>query len=53
VGQGTGLGLSIAHQVVASHGGKIEIESSPGCGTMVRVRVPLGARALSGSGHHE
>jgi signal transduction histidine kinase len=54
LGQGTGLGLSIAHQVVASHGGKIEIESNPGCGTMVRVRVPLeGAQALSGSGHHE
>jgi signal transduction histidine kinase len=40
VGSGTGLGLSIAHQVVAAHGGRIEIESIPDSGTTVRILIP-------------
>lgn len=40
VGSGTGLGLSIAHQVVATQGGKIEIESQPGAGTTLRILLP-------------
>ncbi|KIG19475.1 Signal transduction histidine kinase [Enhygromyxa salina] len=39
-GAGTGLGLTITHQVIASHGGEIQIQSTPGRGTQVRVWIP-------------
>lgn len=39
---GTGLGLSIAHGIVHDHGGTIELESAPGRGTVVTVRLPAG-----------
>lgn len=37
---GSGLGLAVAHQIVTQHGGVIEIDSQPGIGTVVSVRVP-------------
>ena len=43
-GEGTGLGLSLAYDIVtAGHGGQIEVDSRPGAGTTVTVRLPLGA----------
>ena len=38
---GTGLGLSIVRQLVTDLGGKIDIQSEVGCGTTVKVTVPL------------
>ena len=38
-GVGTGLGLHIAHQVVARHGGRLEVSSRPGR-TCFRVSLP-------------
>lgn len=42
-GRGTGLGLSVCYGIVSAHGGEIEIESAPGVGTTVRVRLPVGS----------
>ena len=44
VGAGTGLGCSIAHQVVTAHQGRIEITSTIGKGTTVRILLPKVAK---------
>jgi two-component system, NtrC family, sensor kinase len=38
--QGTGLGLSIAQAIVDAHGGRLVIDSAPGRGTRVSLRLP-------------
>jgi signal transduction histidine kinase len=45
VGEGMGLGLAIAYQIVRQHEGDISIESAPGRGTTVSIRLPLKRRA--------
>ena len=39
-GGGSGLGLAIARRVVERHGGSIDVQSTPGTGTTVHVRLP-------------
>ncbi len=37
---GSGLGLAIVQQVVATHGGNVAVESPPGGGALLRLRIP-------------
>ncbi|MBL8985713.1 MAG: PAS domain-containing protein [Gemmatimonadetes bacterium] len=39
-GQGTGLGLSIAYGIMQDHGGRIDVESEVGRGSVFRVVMP-------------
>ena len=39
--RGTGLGLAITKQIIEQHMGRISIESAPGEGTTVIVRLPV------------
>jgi CheY-like chemotaxis protein len=40
-GEGTGLGLSVVHGIVKRYGGDIKIDTTPGKGTTVIVKIPL------------
>jgi signal transduction histidine kinase len=39
-GKGSGLGLSMVHGFASQSGGRLEIDSQPGCGAMVRIFLP-------------
>jgi two-component system sensor histidine kinase MtrB len=41
IAKGTGLGLFVVKQIVDAHGGQIDVESTPGSGTTVRIALPL------------
>ncbi len=40
---GSGLGLAITHDIITAHGGAIEIQSTVGSGTTVRILLPPAA----------
>jgi signal transduction histidine kinase len=44
---GLGLGLWIAREIVAAHGGSIEVRSNPGAGSTFTVRLPVHDRDVA------
>jgi PAS domain S-box-containing protein len=40
-GEGTGLGLSVVHGIIKTHGGRIEVKSTPGQGTRFDIFLPV------------
>lgn len=42
--KGTGLGLPFAKKIIESHGGRLSLNSEPGRGTVVTIRLPQGGR---------
>jgi two-component system, NtrC family, sensor kinase len=42
---GSGLGLYISQYIVAEHGGRLQLQSTPGKGTLARVTLPVAGPA--------
>ncbi len=49
VGKGTGLGLSICYRIIENHGGKLEVQSTPGMGAKFVVLLPVSPPAVTGA----
>ena len=36
--RGSGLGMAISRDIIEAHGGKVEVDSTPGYGTVIRIQ---------------
>ncbi len=48
--EGTGLGLAIVDRIIRQHGGRVEIDSTPGRGTVVLLRLRPAPRCAGNAG---
>ena len=48
VGQGTGLGLSVSYGIIKKHGGRIDVDSRQGKGSIFTVVIPTKEEAIDG-----
>jgi signal transduction histidine kinase/ligand-binding sensor domain-containing protein len=48
VGEGTGMGLAIAYGIIERHGGRLDVASTPGEGTCMRISLPRARHAPAG-----
>jgi signal transduction histidine kinase len=48
--KGTGLGLTFASQVIAAHGGQIQVERSKEGGALFRIKIPRRVESASNGG---
>lgn len=44
---GLGLGLLLARRIVEAHAGALRLESTPGVGTIARIRLPIASKAAA------
>lgn len=51
VGGGIGLGITVAWDIAKRHGGAIDVQSTPGMGTRVCLRLPITGPATQGFTH--
>jgi signal transduction histidine kinase len=47
--RGMGLGLPICQRIVKNHGGRIEVKSQPGTGTLFKIYLPAEQNAITAS----
>jgi CheY-like chemotaxis protein/anti-sigma regulatory factor (Ser/Thr protein kinase) len=47
--EGSGIGLALVHELVALHGGRVDVRSAPGAGATFTVRFPADADAAAAS----
>jgi two-component system NtrC family sensor kinase len=41
IGKGTGLGLAVCYGILTEHGGKLDVQSTPGVGTTFTISLPV------------
>jgi two-component system cell cycle sensor histidine kinase/response regulator CckA len=47
-GEGSGLGLAVVHGIIANHGGRIDVKSTPQAGTVFTILLPKAGADESG-----
>jgi len=45
VGSGIGLGLSVVYRIMQQHGGRVDVQSTPGQGSVFTLRLPISQSA--------